>query len=93
MIPITQAESFKIRKLSPSTFITMVNKDHKSKNKNYYMTCERNALELLVESNIYARQELYEILQGNYLDSMRRKDFKKANEIKIQMNHIKELGM
>lgn len=93
MIPIRQNEAFKIRKLSPTTFITMVNKDHKSKNKNYYMTCERNALEILVESNIYARQELYDILQGEYCDSIRRKDFKKANKIKVQMNHIKELGM
>ena len=93
MIPITQEESFKIRELSPTTFITMVNKQHKSKDKSYYMTCEENALELLIDSNIYARQEMYEIWKNNYVEAIQRRNYKKADDINKKMKQIKELGM
>lgn len=82
-----------IRKLSPSTFITVVNKEHKSRNKGYCMTCERKALELLLDTNIYARREMCEILQNDYLDAMQKRYFKKAEDIKSRIEKIKELGL
>ena len=93
MIPITQTESNMIRKLSPSTFIVVSNKQHKSKHKSYSMTCERKALELLLDTNIYARREMCEILQNDYLDAMQNRYFKKAEDIKGKINKIKELGL
>jgi hypothetical protein len=64
LIPISQEESFYVRKTYPDVSIVVINPEHMSRSKGYVMTAIKKALYLIMNTNIKARQELIEILNN-----------------------------
>jgi len=91
MIPITQEESFKVRKFAPNTYITGVNKEHMSNSKGYYMTCTRIGVKLLAKSNIKARAEYLEMLTDELQSTKRKLVYAKEKEKLDLTKKIKQL--
>lgn len=63
MILVSREEVKLVREKFPHVHIMVVNKQHKSRAKRYYMTAEKEALYKLCETNSSARKELVEILK------------------------------
>ena len=96
MIPISQEESFLIRKQFKNVYVTGVNKEHRHRSKGYYMTATESALRALLDTNIVARRELIEVLEDKILKLIENNNFKnnkKVEQIRSEINSIKEMGM
>lgn len=101
LIPISQSESFYVRKTYPDVCIVVVNKEHPSRAKKYVMTVEKKALYLIMNTNISARRELLQILESEILGlaNVVRKDRasivqkERYKALKQEIQEINELGV
>lgn len=87
LILISREEKDIISSTLPNVYITIVNKTHSRKKKNYYMEADKRALRLIIDTNVSARRELIWLLSVELKNCH---DKKRRQKIEDEIQELKK---